>query len=64
MRSRNHFYPACQGNAPYYIVICGLFGSTIFFRSTSYTVRFPEKLPEHKICFDFLYNLCLKRFSL
>jgi len=23
-------YPACNAHAPYYIVICGLFGSTIF----------------------------------
>ena len=24
-------YPACNAHAPYYIVICGLSGSTIFF---------------------------------
>jgi len=25
---------------------------------------FPKKVTEHKMCFDFLYNFCLKHFSL
>ena len=28
-------YPACKVHAPYYIVICGLYGSTIFFHIIS-----------------------------
>jgi hypothetical protein len=28
-------YPACQGHSPFYIVICGLSGSTKFFQSIS-----------------------------
>jgi hypothetical protein len=28
-------YPACKAHAPYYIVICGLSGSTIFFHIIS-----------------------------
>jgi hypothetical protein len=28
-------YPACKAHAPYYIVICGLSGSTIFFHGIS-----------------------------
>jgi hypothetical protein len=28
-------YPACKAHAPYYIVICGLCGSTIFFHIIS-----------------------------
>ena len=30
-------YPACSAQAPYYIVICGLPGCTIFYQSVSQT---------------------------
>ena len=31
VRTRSPAYPACKAHAPYYIVIYGLSGSTIFF---------------------------------
>jgi hypothetical protein len=50
-----------------HIVICGLADSTIFFHIISQTVRISGggggAVTEHKICFDFLYNFCLKHFS-
>jgi hypothetical protein len=39
-------------------VICGVSGPTI------QGAIFGEKVTEYKMCFDFLYNLCLKHFSL
>ena len=57
-------YPACKAHAPYYIVICGLSGSTIFFDIISYTVGFLEnKLLNIKCVFGFSLQLCLKYFS-
>jgi hypothetical protein len=47
-----------------HIVIRGLFGSTIFFHIISQTARFSKKVTEHKMCFDFSYNFCLKHFSI
>ena len=44
-----------------HIVMCGLLGSTTFFLLISYMARFFYF--EHKMCFDFLYNFCLKHFS-
>jgi hypothetical protein len=45
-----------------HIVICGLSRSTIFFHIISW--RFSGgKVTEHKMCFDFLYNICLKHVS-
>jgi hypothetical protein len=46
------------------IVICGLSGCTIFFHIISQTAQFfGGKKIEHKMCFDFLYNFCLKHVS-
>jgi hypothetical protein len=47
-----------------HIVICGLLCSTIFFHSISNCKIFGKKVIEHKMCFDLLYNICLKHFSL
>jgi len=45
------------------ILICGLSASTLFFHTISQTVRLSEKIVvAHKMCFDFLYNVCLKDF--
>ena len=47
-----------------HIVIYGLPRSTIFLYIISYTARFKKKkVAGYKMCFDFLYNFCLKYFS-
>jgi hypothetical protein len=54
---------ACNAFAPFCDVICGPSVSTAFF-DISWTVRFSEKhYWTSNVCFDFLYNLCLKHFS-
>jgi len=48
------------------IVICGLPRSTVSFHIISQTTTFlqEKKNIEYEMCFDFLYNFCLKYFSL
>jgi hypothetical protein len=47
-----------------HIVICGLLRSTVKVSELSHKRRdFRKKVTEHKMCFDFLYNFCLKHFS-
>ena len=36
-------------HAPYYFVICGIYGSTIFFPTLSHKTRFSEKVTENKM---------------
>ena len=58
--------PACNAHEPYYVVICGLSGSTIYFHIilTNGTIfERKKKVNEHKEFFNFLYNFCLKHFS-
>jgi hypothetical protein len=46
------------------IVTCALSGSAIFFRISHKQHDFrKKKVIEPKMCFDFLYNFCLKLFS-
>jgi len=51
-------------SATYYIVICGLPAQHCF-KLLSYKWRDfrAKKFIEHKMCFDLLYNYCLKQFS-
>ena len=53
-------YPACNAHVPY----CHLWPAWLYniFPHYLITAQF-SKVIEHKMCFDFLYNLCLKHFS-
>jgi len=61
----SHTYPVCNAHAPYchlwpprpYSILARyLIMDTIFGKK--------KKVTEHKMCFDFLYRLCQKHFSL
>ena len=57
-------YPTCNTYAPYYVVIYGLSGCTIFFDIILQAARLSEKKCKQNLCFDFLYNFHSKYFSL
>ena len=44
------------------IVVCGLSDSTIFFHISYKRHDFRKEVIGYKMCFDFLYNFCLKHF--
>jgi len=48
------------------VLSCGLYGPPIFFYVISWMARFSggKKVIEHKMCCDFLYNVCVPCFSL
>jgi len=48
-------YPACKANAPYYVVVYGLSGSTIFFKNITKKTWFSEK--------KLLNTKCVSTFS-
>ena len=57
-------YPACIVHAPYYIVVCGLFGSTIFFPYyfINGTIFWKKKLLHIQCVFWFLLQLLSENF--
>jgi formate/nitrite transporter FocA (FNT family) len=46
-----------------HIFIRGLSDSTIFFQFFSSTARLSKRYLTQNLCFDFIYNFCLKHFS-
>jgi hypothetical protein len=50
---------ARKRHAPYYIVVCVLAGSTIFYYNITYAPWLSEKFLKIQLCFYFIYNLCL-----
>ena len=57
-------YPTCKALAPYYIVICGLTGSTMFFHIISNSRIFGDKLLSVQYVLIFYKTFCLKHFFL
>jgi len=59
------WYPAFEGHAPYYH-LRAMQRYNIFSRYLTKGTILEEKkkLLGTKVCFDFLYNICLKYFSL
>ena len=55
-------YPACKALAPYYIVICDLTGSTIFFHIISNSAIFGDKLLSVQYVLIFSKNFVLNIF--
>ena len=60
---QNIIYPARKAHAHCYIAICGLCGSTTFFHIIFQKTRYQKNIFELRMCFDFLYKVCLKYFS-
>jgi hypothetical protein len=55
-------YPACKAQDPYYIVNCGLSGSTIFLHIISKSGQFTNKCVTGNICSDFPYKSLSEKF--
>jgi len=45
-------YPACKANAPYYVVVCGFHGSTIFLKNITQKTWFSKKKLLNTKCVD------------
>ena len=57
-------YPACTVHAPIILSFVGCLAVPYFSSLPHKRHAFREKkFTEHKICFGFLYNFCLKHFS-
>ena len=57
-------YPAYTVYTPYCVAICDLSGCAVFSDVTSQEARLKKKTYwTQNVCFEFLYNFCLKYFS-
>jgi hypothetical protein len=58
--------PKCNAHAPYYIVICGLPGCTVFYLLCIINgMIFGKKYyRSQNLYLDFVYNICLENFLL
>jgi hypothetical protein len=50
-------------SARYYVVSCVLFNSNMISRIILQPARSSEKFVKQKLCFEFLYKVCLQYFS-
>ena len=55
-------YPASKAHARYYIVICGLSESTVFFKLSHKRHDFREIIIEYKMCVFILSNVLSEKF--
>ena len=55
-------YPACNAHAPYYIVICGLAGCTIFSTLSNKRHDFGRKVIEYETCVLILSTILFAEF--
>ena len=56
-------YPACKAHAPYYTGTCSPSGSNTFLHLSNKWNNFRGNHWTQNVCFNFLYNFCLKNLS-